>query len=361
MSERASSDARWMRRALGLARRGWGRTAPNPLVGAVVVRDGAVVGEGFHAALGEAHAEVAALAAAGEAARGATMYVALEPCTHQGRTPPCTAAIIAAGVRRVVYAMDDPHPAAGGGAAVLRAAGVEVSAGVEEPAARELNASFLHRFASSRPFVTLKLATSLDAAIADGTGRPGWLTGPAAVRAVHRLRAGHDAVAVGSGTALADDPQLTVRGVRKPRIAPARIVFDRRGRVAEPLRLVRTAARAPVVIVTSTEGAARLAPLEERGVRLMVAADLPDALRQFRADGIHSVLCEGGAGLAGAFLKHGLVDRLVIFQAPVLLGRGALAAFGEVPGVPLAEASRWRIVSHERLGDDLMTTFAPAV
>jgi diaminohydroxyphosphoribosylaminopyrimidine deaminase/5-amino-6-(5-phosphoribosylamino)uracil reductase len=361
MTARAQTDARHMRRALVLARRGWGRTAPNPMVGAVVVRDGIVVGEGYHAALGSPHAEVGALQAAGDAARGATLYVTLEPCVHFGRTPPCTDAIIAAGIARVVYAVDDPHPEAGGGGAVLRAAGVTVEGGVEADAARELNAHFLHRFRSDRTFVTLKLALSLDAAVADHTGVPGWFTGPAAVRAVHHLRAGHDAIAVGSGTALTDDPLLTVRGVRRPRVAPTRVVFDRRGRLDAGLRLVQSASRTPSIIVTSAAGALRLAPLESAGVRLLVAADLAEALRLLRADGVHSLLCEGGAELAGSLLGHGLVDRLVIFQAPLLLGQGALGAFGTVPGRALADALRWRIVAHERLGDDLATTFAPAV
>lgn len=357
----AAADARHMRRALVLARRGWGRTAPNPLVGAVVVQGGVVVGEGHHAALGEAHAEVVALRAAGEAARGATLYVTLEPCDHHGRTPPCTAAILAAGIARVVYAVDDPHPVARGGAARLRAAGVQVDGGVEAEAARELNAAFLHRFASDRPFVTLKLATSIDGAIADRTRRPGWLTGAAAQRAVHTLRAAHDAIAVGSGTVLTDDPRLTVRGVRQPRLAPRRVIFDRRGRLPATAAVVRSAKRVPTQVVTSPLGAERLAPLERRGVRTLVAGDLPGALRLLREDGVDALLCEGGAGLAGALLGHGMVDRLVIFQAPVLLGQGALGAFAAVPGVALADALRWRIVRHERLGEDLMTTYAPAV
>jgi diaminohydroxyphosphoribosylaminopyrimidine deaminase/5-amino-6-(5-phosphoribosylamino)uracil reductase len=361
MTARAATDARFMRRALVLARRGWGRTAPNPMVGAVIVHDGAVVGEGFHAALGAPHAEVMALAVAGTAARGATVYVTLEPCAHTGRTPPCTAALIEAGVARVVYAIADPHPAASGGAALLRAAGVVVEQGVESAAASELCAPFLHRFRSSRPFITLKLATSIDGAIADNTGLPGWFTGPASVRAVHVLRAGHDAIAVGSGTALTDDPLLTVRGVRRPRVAPARVVFDRRGRLDARLRLVRSADRTPTIIVTSPAGAERLAPLESHGVRLIIAGDIVEGLERLREDGVDSLLCEGGAGLAGELLGHGLVDRLVIFQAPILLGQGALAAFGSVPGRALADASRWRVIAHEALGDDLVSTFVPAV
>src|SRR6476661_5968049 len=207
----APDDGAFMRRALALAARGWGRTAPNPMVGAVVVRDGVVVGEGWHAEYGGPHGEVEALRAAGDRARGATIYVTLEPCNHHGKTPPCTDALLAAGVRRVVVACDDPSPVARGGAQRLHEAGVEVTLGVEEQAARELNAPFFHALASDRPFVRLKLALSLDGAIADHSRQPGWLTGELARREVHRMRAGSDAIAVGIGTVLADDPELTVR------------------------------------------------------------------------------------------------------------------------------------------------------
>src|SRR5215204_848384 len=196
----APDDGAWMRQALALAERGWGQTAPNPMVGAVVVRGGELVGEGWHAHFGGPHAEIEALRAAGERARGATLYVTLEPCNHFGKTPPCTDAILAAGVRRVVAASADPSPVARGGADRLREAGVAVVLGVEEVAARELNAPFFHALSSDRSFVQLKLALSLDGAIADHSRKPGWLTGEAARREVHRMRAGSDAVAVGIGT-----------------------------------------------------------------------------------------------------------------------------------------------------------------
>ena len=234
-----------MRRALTLARRGWGRTAPNPMVGAVVAQDGATVGEGWHREYGGPHAEVHALAQAGERARGATAYVTLEPCAHHGKTPPCVDALIAAGVARVVVAVRDPNPVAAGGVARLRAAGIVVDEDVETAAARELNAPFLHAArGGDRPWITLKLALSLDGAIADHTRGPGWLTGPVSRRAVHRMRAGSDAIAVGIGTALADDPSLTVREGPAPRRAPIRVVFDRRLRLPIASRLVRTVAEA---------------------------------------------------------------------------------------------------------------------
>jgi diaminohydroxyphosphoribosylaminopyrimidine deaminase/5-amino-6-(5-phosphoribosylamino)uracil reductase len=360
-SERAAApdDGAWMRRALALAERGWGQTAPNPMVGAVVVRDGAVVGEGWHTAYGGAHAEVEALRSAGERARGATMYVTLEPCAHHGRTPPCTEAILGAGIRRVVAAAADPNPVARGGAERLRGDGVEVLMGVEEAAARELNASFFHALASDRPFVRLKLALSLDGALADVTRRPGWITGDGARREGHRLRAGADAVAVGIGTVLADDPRLTVRGVTPPRVPPARVVFDSSARLPLDSALVQTARETPVLVVCWAPEPAHAAALEHAGVELLHAATLPQALRTLRARGVHTLLVEGGAGLASSFMQEALVDRLVIFRAPLVLGAGALGGFGAVPATTIDDAPRWRVVQTARFGDDEMTVYAP--
>jgi diaminohydroxyphosphoribosylaminopyrimidine deaminase/5-amino-6-(5-phosphoribosylamino)uracil reductase len=358
--EFSAADGRWMRRALILARRGFARTAPNPMVGAVLVRDGTIVGEGWHAEFGAPHAEAAALSAAGERARGATAYVTLEPCTHQGQTPPCVPALIAAGVVRVVFAATDPNPVAGGGGEALRSAGIGVDAGLEADEARELNAAFHHRYTSDRPFVTLKLAVSLDGAIADASRRPGWMTGDLATKAVHHLRAGHDAIAVGSNTAIIDDPQLTVRGGRRPRVPPRRIVFDRRCRLPVGSKLVRTAKRIPTIVVTADPPPAETKALEMRGVTILGARTLVDALRTLKQQGVYSFLCEGGAALAGAFLAAGAVDRMVIFQAPVLLGAGGLYAFAYAPSHKLPDAPRWRILDQERLGEDVMTTYAPA-
>ncbi|HEX9166295.1 MAG TPA: bifunctional diaminohydroxyphosphoribosylaminopyrimidine deaminase/5-amino-6-(5-phosphoribosylamino)uracil reductase RibD, partial [Gemmatimonadales bacterium] len=222
------TEAEAMQRAVDLAWRGWGRVHPNPLVGAVVLQDGSVVGEGWHAEFGAAHAEVTALRTAGPAASGGTMVVTLEPCRHHGQQPPCTEAILAAGIRRVVFGLADPNPGAGGGAALLAQRGLEV-AEARHPAVPEQNAAFLHRFGGgSRPFVALKLATSVDGRVADYTGRARWISGPLAREWVHWLRAGFDAIAVGGRTARADDPALTVRGSVAPRVPPRRIVFDRR-------------------------------------------------------------------------------------------------------------------------------------
>jgi diaminohydroxyphosphoribosylaminopyrimidine deaminase/5-amino-6-(5-phosphoribosylamino)uracil reductase len=355
----APDDGAFMRRALALAERGWGRTAPNPMVGAVVVRDGVVVGEGWHAEYGGPHAEVEALRAAGELAPGATVYVTLEPCNHHGKTPPCTDALLAAGVSRVVVACDDPHPVARGGMQRLREAGVEVAVGVEAAAARELNAPFFHALASDRPFVRLKLALSLDGAIADHTRRPGWLTGEAARHEVHRLRADSDAIAVGIGTALADDPALTVRHGPPPRVAPVRVVFDSSARLPLGSRLARTAREVPVAVVCHRPDPARAAALQEAGVTLIEAATAREALTALRTHGVRSLLVEGGATLAAAFVRDALVDRLVIFRAPLVLGAGSLNAFGTAEPVRAADAQRWRLVESRRFEDDEMTVYAP--
>ncbi len=357
----APDDAAWMRRALALAERGWGQTAPNPMVGAVVVRDGAVVGEGWHAHFGGPHAEIEALRAAGERARGATLYVSLEPCNHFGKTPPCTDAILASGVHRVVAACADPSPVASGGADRLREAGVEVTLGVEEAAARELNAAFFHALSSDRPFVQLKLALSLDGALADHTRQPGWLTGDLARREVHRMRAGADAIAVGIGTALADDPELTVRHAPPPRVAPMRIVFDTSARLPRTSRLAQTAAQLPVIVVCWAPEPAHAAALEHTGVTLLHAATSRDALVALRERGVRTLLVEGGAALASAFLQEALVDRLIIFRAPLVLGSGALNAFGTLPPSRAGDAPRWRLLRTQRFEDDEMSVYAPPI
>ena len=354
-STRARNERAWMRRALALAERGWGQTAPNPMVGAVVVRDGVIVGKGFHGKFGEEHAEVAALRDAGDRARGATVIVTLEPCNHQGKTPPCVDALIAAGVTRVVAAARDPGRESGGGADRLRAAGIEVEFGLEEAAARELNAPFFFAAAGAkRPWITLKLAVSLDGAIASAPGGPRWLTGDAARKYVHRLRAQSDAVAVGIGTALADDPQLTVRQGKRPRVAPLRVVFDRAARLPLSSRLTKTARRIPTLVLTDQADAAAVRALEAKGVVVDSAPDIVPKLELLRRRGVRSLLVEGGAVLAGALLGAKVVDRLIIFQPPVLLGAGALPAFAGVSGL-----ERFTVVERKEFGADLMTVYSP--
>lgn len=354
----SETDTRFMRRALALAGRGWGQVAPNPMVGAVVVRDGEIVGEGFHARYGAEHAEPVALDAAGERARGATLYVTLEPCTHEGKRPPCTPRVIDSRVSRVVIATLDPNPAAGGGAEALRAAGIDVTVGVEEEEARELNAPFLHRFASDRPWTTVKLALSKEGAIANAERRPRWLTGEESRREVHHQRAGADAIAVGIGTVLADDPLLTVRGVEAPRVPPMRVVFDRAARLPLGSRLLRTIDEAPVTVVSDGSAPQRERALETARARVVRAAGTADAVRALKQMGIDSLYVEGGAGLVGELLDSGSVDRLIIFQSPVELGAGALGAFDRTRSFALDQAPPLRIVRQRRFGDDDMTIYA---
>jgi diaminohydroxyphosphoribosylaminopyrimidine deaminase/5-amino-6-(5-phosphoribosylamino)uracil reductase len=361
-AQQREHDRAFMRRALDLARQGWGQTAPNPMVGAVVVRDGAIVGEGFHARYGGDHAEVVALRAAADRARGATLYVTLEPCAHQGKTPPCTDAVVASGLARVVIATLDPNPEAAGGAERLRSRQIEVEVGVEEQEARELNAPFFRAHQGNLPWIVLKLATSLDGAIADAArvrGTAGnWLTGAEARREVHRMRAGADAIAVGVGTILADDPMLTVREAPPPRVAPRRIVFDSELRTPLGAAVVRGARVTPTTIIARHADHERRDALEAQGVRVVVHATLREALIAVCAAGMRSVLVEGGARFAGSLLEQGLVDRLVIFQAPVVLGAGALNAFAHVSASAAVSLGRLRVVERASFGDDLKTIYA---
>ena len=284
----------------------------------------------------------------------------LEPCAHHGKTPPCTDAILTHGVTRVVYAAADPNPRARGGAEVLRTAGVEVTAGVEEQTARDQNAPFFHRFGGTeRPWIALKLAVSLDCAVADAQRRSKWITGDPARQETHRLRAGFDAIGVGSGTALADDPQLTVRGTLQPRRAPARVVWDRRLRMDIDSRLAQTAKQIPVWVLTGAGASEqRCSALEAVGVRVLRTRSLTEGLRALRDHGVDSLLVEGGAGIAGALLSGDHVDRLYLFYAPVLLGAGALSAFAAVPAASLERATRWRAIETERFGADTLITLA---
>jgi len=354
----ADVDAAHMRRALALAQLGWGQTAPNPMVGAVVVAGGDVVGEGYHARYGDAHAEVVALRNAGAWAAGATLYVSLEPCAHFGKTPPCTGAIISAGVSRVVVAVRDPSPIARGGVEILRAAGIHVDVGVERDPALELNAPFFNAHAADRPWVVLKLAVSADGAIADASRRPRWITGLESRAEVHRLRAGSDAIAVGIGTVLADDPSLTVRDVPAPRVAPRRVVFDSTLRTPLDSAVVRTARDTPTVLVARESDGERRRRLERMGVSVIEAPSLVGALQALGRLGIRSLFVEGGAKLTGSLLGAELVDRLIIFQSPIELGVGALGAFDDAPAGFAASLGEQRIVERRTIGDDTMTTYA---
>jgi len=345
-----------MRRALDLGWRGWGHVSPNPLVGAVVLRGDDVVAEGWHAAYGGPHAELAALHAAGDKAKGSTLVVTLEPCSHHGKTPPCTDAIRAAGVRRVVAAVLDPDLDARGGFDILKRAGIDTQAGLLAEEAAAQNAPFLFtRLQTNRPFVALKLATSIDGRIADAGGSSQWISGPEARDHVHWLRAGFDAIAVGGTTALMDNPQLTARGGLQPRKPPVRIVFDRRAMLNLGVSLVQTAREVPTWVVASPEAPmANVSVLEGNGVRVFRPEALSQAFAQLRLAGIQSILCEGGGALGAKLLAEGLVDRLYWVQAPVWLGEGGVPAFAEIPASPLAEAPRWTVVERRALGSDTL-------
>jgi len=345
-----------MARALDLAWRGWGRVQPNPLVGAVVLKNGELVGEGWHPEFGDRHAERVALAGAGERARGATMVVTLEPCSHQGKQPPCTEAIIDSGISRVVAALRDPNPVAAGGGERLRAAGVEVELGCEAGAAAAQNAIFLHSLrGTGRPFVALKLATTLDGRIADGYGRSRWISGEPARQFVQWLRAGFDAIGVGGRTARVDDPSLTVRGQVHPRIPPKRVVFDRAADLGPQLTLVRTAAETPTIVVVAPGAeTARIKRLESAGVGVLRATSLAEALGALHQQGIGSLLIEGGGQLAGALLSAGLVDRYYWLQAPVWLGENAVPAIAGLPSRELDQAERWRVAERRAMGEDTL-------
>ena len=347
-----------MRRALELAERGRGRVAPNPLVGAVVVRDGRVVGEGWHAEFGAPHAEVEALEAAGAEARGATVYVGLEPCAHHGKTPPCTSALMEAGVERVVVGCRDPHDEAGGGAAELRQGGVRVEVGVEARAAARLNAPFLWRHRTDRPFVTLKLALSLDARIAARQGERTGVTGEEAREHAHRLRAEHDAVLVGRVTARVDDPRLTARGELRPRVPPVRVVLDSGLALPPTSRLVRTADEVPVwVACTDAADPSTADELEAAGVRVLElpagpegSVDVEALVDRLGREGLGSVLVEGGGRVAASFLRAGRVERMHLLYAPVLFGADGVEGF---PG-PLPTGTGWTTAERRALGDDTL-------
>jgi len=343
-----------MRRALALAARGVATAAPNPRVGAVVVADGRRVGEGWHRRAGEPHAEPLALIAAGAAARGATVYVTLEPCAHHGRTPPCADALLAAGVRRVVVAHRDPDPrTAGQGLERLRAGGVEVDVGLCAEEAIELNLPFLVSRVLGRPAVTLKWAASFDGKIATATGASQWISGETSRRRALALRDEHDAILVGSGTVLADDPRLTRRSGRTTAHALLRVVLDRRLRMPDGARLLAEAG--PVLVYTESRDDERRAALESRGAEVcrVEKVDPATVVADLHQRGVQGVLVEGGGEVAGAFLSSGIWDRVVAFVAPILIGGAGAPSPLEGGGVgDLAAAGRLTRVTVRRRGDD---------
>jgi diaminohydroxyphosphoribosylaminopyrimidine deaminase/5-amino-6-(5-phosphoribosylamino)uracil reductase len=354
------TDLAMMQRALKLAGRGWGRVHPNPLVGAVVAQGHNVIAEGWHAEFGGLHAERAALDGAGPAARGATLYTTLEPCAHLGKQPPCVDAIVAAGIARVVVAIADPNPLAGGGVARLREAGVAVDVGVLATEAARQNFRFLHHFGpSARPFVAIKLAVSLDGMVADASGASRWVSGPEARTWVHALRAGFGGVAVGGKTAVQDDARLTVRGALQPRVPPVRVVFDRDGRMTPAHGIFAAVSDALVVLVVGSQVTAeRRAGLARAGAQVIVADHLDVALAALSVAGVDALLVEGGGRLAGALLREKLVDRIYQVQCPVWLGRG-LSAWDGLGDVAIATAQRWQVIERQSLGDDTLIVMEP--
>ena len=362
----AAVDSRFMLRALALAQRGLHTTHPNPRVGCVVVKDGQVVGEGFHARAGEPHAEVLALAAAGARAKGADVYVTLEPCCHTGRTGPCTATLKAAGVARVIAAMEDPNPlVAGQGLAELRGAGIAAESGLMEEEAALMNRGFVSRMTRKRPFVTLKLAMSLDGRTAMGSGESRWITGEAARADSHRLRAEAGAVLTSVETVMTDDPELTVRLVETAR-QPDRIVLDTQLRSPLDAKIWDEGARRIAIAVRPP--ADRVEALRARGVEVALVAttrdsrvDLPSALAALGAMQVNEVLVESGPRLAGALLQTGLADELVLYVAPSLLGSDA-RALAQLPGLDrLDQRVRMRFTDARQVGEDLRITAAPVI
>ncbi|WP_424811072.1 bifunctional diaminohydroxyphosphoribosylaminopyrimidine deaminase/5-amino-6-(5-phosphoribosylamino)uracil reductase RibD [Roseococcus sp. YIM B11640] len=357
-------DGAHMRAALRVAARGLGNTWPNPAVGCVLVKDGVVIARGWTQPGGRPHAEAVALERAGEKARGATAYVTLEPCSHHGRTPPCCDALIRAGVARVVVALRDPDSRVDGrGFARLRAAGIEVEEGLMREEAAALNAGFIRRVTEGLPFVTLKLASTLDGRIATATGESRWITGDAARREVHALRARHDAVMVGSGTALTDDPELTCRIPGLDPVPMLRVVADARLRLPHGSKLVRGAREQPTWLLTgSGHRPAALAPYIEAGVEVVPIRRTPGGglqpramLQALGARGVTRVMVEGGAGLAASLLKAGLVDRLVWFHAPGAMGAEGFPSLAAMGVSPLSAMPRFRLLDSRPVGDDIMT------
>ncbi|MBI4718171.1 MAG: bifunctional diaminohydroxyphosphoribosylaminopyrimidine deaminase/5-amino-6-(5-phosphoribosylamino)uracil reductase RibD [Planctomycetes bacterium] len=359
----AEQDLRFMERAIWLARKGAGRVEPNPLVGCVVVKNGRVIGEGCHRRFGGPHAEVAALRTCQSSPEGATVYVSLEPCCHHGKTPPCVDALIAARVARVVVALRDPYPlVCGEGLRRLRAAGIAVDVGVGGVAAAELLAPFTTRHLLRRPYVIAKWAQSLDGRLAATGGDSRWISGEAARRRVHQLRARVDAILVGSGTVLADDPLLTARNVPVRRVA-LRVVLDGRLRIPERARLVRTARDFPTQVITSPRRAAsdKARRLVRRGVEVVAAnvrqerIDLAAMLSDLADSDVTNLLVEGGPTLLRAFLDAGLVDEALVFVAPLFLGgrEDRYSVTGRT-AQRMRDAARPRRIQSQRCGDDVL-------
>ena len=369
MTNDADADVRHMRSALELAAGGTGWVSPNPLVGCVIVNSGEVVGRGYHQRFGGPHAEVHALREAGNRAKGAVLYVTLEPCCHTGKTPPCVDAILQARLGRVVAAMRDPNPRVdGGGLSRLESAGVEVTVGVCEAEAQRLNEAFIKHIITRRPFVTSKSAITLDGKIATRSGASRWITGEAARAAGHQLRHANDAILVGIGTAVQDDPQLTARLPGQPGANPLRIVVDSTLRLSPGAQVADvTAERRTLIATTERAEGAKVKTLEARGVeviRLPACGDgrvnLDALYAVLGGRGIASILVEGGAVLTAALLRQRLIDKMVFFVAPKIIGGDGVSAFGPCGIDTMEQALSLRDLTSRKVGDDLMLQAYPA-
>jgi diaminohydroxyphosphoribosylaminopyrimidine deaminase/5-amino-6-(5-phosphoribosylamino)uracil reductase len=355
-----NDDEQWMKRAIRLAEKGRGRTSPNPMVGAVIVKEGIVIGEGYHAKAGEAHAEIIALRKAGEEAKGSTLYLNLEPCTHYGRTPPCAPVIIEAGVRRVVIGIEDPNPLIKGkGMESLRKAGLEVEVGILEKECQKLNEAFYKYIVKREPFVILKVAATLDGRIATRDGESKWISGETSRRFVHRLRDQVDGVVVGIGTILKDDPMLTarVRGGRDP----LRVVLDSRLRIPEDAKVIKVDPSKTIIATTELAARDKRQRLEKMGVQILILdskherVSLKPLLSKLGEMGIMSILVEGGSQVNGSFLDEGLIDKLLLFLSPKLIGDDqAIGIFGGKGVTRLKDAVHLRELRVRRIGGDIL-------
>ncbi len=359
-----SADTTYMKRALALARKGLGKTYPNPAVGCVIVKNSRIIGEGWHKRAGGHHAEVHALLMAGDDAQDADVYVTLEPCSHTGKTPPCSEALIRAGVRRVVAGMSDPNPRVnGGGLRALQLAGIETQCGVLAEECRAINRPFLKFMKTGHPYVTYKCAMTLDGKTACASGDSRWISSEASRRIVHRMRAAHSAIMVGVGTLIADDPQLNVRHVRGR--DPLRIIVDSRLRTPEGAAVLNGSMAQGTLIATIETNREIHARYLDKGARLLVCSqdngrvDLKDLWKKLGELNIHSVLLEGGSALAGEALRLGLLDECVFFYAPKVVGNDGLSPFTLTGTTDMAHSLPFRNISVRHVGTDLMVTAYP--
>lgn len=359
-----SADIKYMRRALTLAGKGIGRTSPNPAVGCVIVKNGQIIGEGWHKKAGTPHAEIHALSQAGEAARGSDLYVTLEPCCHHGKTPPCSDALIAAGVARVIIGMIDPNPqVAGKGAEALRQSGISVETGVLEDQCRQLNKGFIKFVTTGLPHVLYKTAMTLDGAIATITGHSRWVTGEEARRQVHRLRSRSDAVMVGVDTIIVDNPKLTVRHVKGR--DPLRVVVDTRLRTPESVAVLSGSQAKKTIIATCETNPRVHRRYQAQGATVLVCDEcegrvsMPDLLSKLAEMGVRTVLLEGGSRLAGQMLESGLIDEFMLFYAPKIIGNDGFSSFSLQGITTMDQAFKLRILDVGMVGRDVLVHAVP--